>query len=113
MIDQDLFDRSFVRDWSNGPFLVREDNGRLLSGADLDESGNSTARVAWDKTADAPVLYDNASGSYERTGADLALGGTIDVPGRAGTSPTVLRYWDPIPVEGAKSNCCASCCSGP
>jgi len=84
MIDQDLFDRSFVRDWSNGPFLVREDNGRLLSGADLDESGNSTARVAWDKTADAPVLYDNASGSYERTGADLALGGTIDVPGRDG-----------------------------
>ena len=84
MIGEGLFDREFVRDWSNGPFLVREDNGQLLSGADLDESGNSAARVAWDKAAGAPVLYDSASGGYERTGTDLALGGIIEAPGRDG-----------------------------
>ena len=30
MIEQGWFDAEFVRDWTNGPFLVREDNGSLL-----------------------------------------------------------------------------------
>ena len=30
MIDEGWFDAEFVREWTNGPFLVREDNGRLL-----------------------------------------------------------------------------------
>ena len=84
MIEEDLFDRDFVRDWSNGPFLVREDNGRLLSGADLDQGGDSASRVAWDNAAGTALLYDSASGSYERTNADLALAGNFAVPGRDG-----------------------------
>src|SRR6266403_3272496 len=30
MIEKDWFDGEFVRDWTNGPFLVREDDGTLL-----------------------------------------------------------------------------------
>src|SRR5713226_2021923 len=30
MIEHGWFDASFVRDWTNGPFLVRDDNGKLL-----------------------------------------------------------------------------------
>ena len=30
MIDQGWFDIGFVRDWTNGPFLVRDDDGTLL-----------------------------------------------------------------------------------
>ena len=30
MIERGWFDRDFVRDWTNGPLLVRDDNGRLL-----------------------------------------------------------------------------------
>ena len=32
MIEQGWFDAPFVRDWTNGPFLVREDDGSLLRG---------------------------------------------------------------------------------
>ena len=32
MIERGWFDRDFVRDWTNGPLLVRSDNGRLLTG---------------------------------------------------------------------------------
>ncbi len=30
MIDEGWFDADFVRQWTNGPFLVREDDGTLL-----------------------------------------------------------------------------------
>src|SRR3984893_10589477 len=35
LIEEKLYDENFVRDWTNGPFLVREDTGRLLTEQDL------------------------------------------------------------------------------
>ena len=40
MIDAGWFDGEFLRDWSNGPFLVREDNGTLLRATVLAEGGD-------------------------------------------------------------------------
>jgi len=37
------FDRDFVARWTNGPFLVREDNGRFLTEADITPSGSTSA----------------------------------------------------------------------
>jgi anaerobic selenocysteine-containing dehydrogenase len=83
MIEEGWFDRDFIRDWTNGPFLVREDTGRLLTGADIGGESDSGLRVAWDQTGEAPVLYDPATGAYEQPGADLALTGRYDVRGIA------------------------------
>jgi anaerobic selenocysteine-containing dehydrogenase len=33
MIERDWLDREFVRDWTNGPLLVRSDTGRILTEA--------------------------------------------------------------------------------
>ncbi len=84
MIDEGWFDRAFVRDWTNGPLLVRQDTGRFLNGADLSSAGDSAKRVAWDRARGAPVLYDPATGIYECAGADLALSGHFEVPGPRG-----------------------------
>ena len=84
MIDEDLFDRDFIRDWSNGPFLIRDDNDRFLSGADLDAQGDADARVAWDEVAHTPITYDPATGSYEREDADRAIVGRFDVQTTSG-----------------------------
>ncbi|MGR8949872.1 MAG: molybdopterin-dependent oxidoreductase, partial [Gammaproteobacteria bacterium] len=35
MIEEDLFDHEFISRWSNGPFLIREDTGAMLTGDDL------------------------------------------------------------------------------
>src|SRR5207245_510559 len=35
MIERGWYDRDFIRDWSNGPHLVRADTGRLLTERDL------------------------------------------------------------------------------
>ena len=87
MIDEGMFDEAFVRDWTNGPFLVRHDTGGLLTGADLNGAGDPTTRVAWDMTCGAPVLYDTATGRYARAGADLALAGQFEIPSPRGAIP--------------------------
>jgi anaerobic selenocysteine-containing dehydrogenase len=78
MIERGWYDRDFVREWTNGPLLVRGDSGRFLTEGDL--SGGGTRRyVAWDETHGRPVLYDPASGRYEADDPTLALVGEFPV----------------------------------
>src|SRR3954469_3411628 len=87
MIDEGWFDAEFVREWTNGPFLVREDNGRLLR-ADALEAG-AHGFVAWDEVQGRPVAYDIDVRAFERQPLRLALAGRLTVAGRNG--PIVCR----------------------
>lgn len=79
MIEHGWFDETFVRDWTNGPLLVRMDTGRLLTGADLPEVGDPGSYAAWDRTAGRPTAYDPRRGRYAVDPADLALFGELTV----------------------------------
>jgi len=64
ILKEGLYDREFVEHWTNGPFLVQTDNGRLLTG-----SGSSY--LVWDTSsgqaqiADSPGVKPALTGSYE------------------------------------------------
>jgi anaerobic selenocysteine-containing dehydrogenase len=75
MIERGWYDQDFVRDWTDGPLLVRADNGHLLTERDLTPEGSERTFVAWDEAASVPLLYDPTTGSYERDGAVPALFG--------------------------------------
>lgn len=104
MIDEGWFDADFVREWSNGPLLVRGDTGRFLTERDLSAGGRPDRLVAWDAAASAPVVYDPATRAYEpRAGAaaapqvrrDLALDGVYrlaTVDGGVACRPAFALY---------------------
>src|SRR5262252_5899131 len=48
MIERGWYDRAFIRDWSNGPLLVRSDTGRLLRESELCPGGDWQRYLAWD-----------------------------------------------------------------
>ncbi|WP_282610427.1 molybdopterin-dependent oxidoreductase [Pelagibius sp. Alg239-R121] len=79
MIDRGWYDESFVRDWTNGPLLIRSDSGRFLRGQDLDPSGSPDSYLAWDETAGRAVAYTPDLGSYAADNAELALFGSFEV----------------------------------
>jgi len=79
MIEHGWYDDSFIRDWTNGPFLVRSDNGRLLTERDLSAAGSAKRYVAWNKVQGRLMLYDPANVSYQGNSADLALFGEFSV----------------------------------
>ena len=84
MIGRGWYDRTFVRDWTNGPLLVRSDNGRLLTECDLSPEGSARRYVAWDATTGRPLVYDPALQRYERDGAEAVLFGEYKIATQRG-----------------------------
>jgi anaerobic selenocysteine-containing dehydrogenase len=82
MIERGWFDRDFIRDWTNGPLLVRADNGRLLTESDFDASASTRRYVAWDETHRQPIVYDPATSRYD--GDQPALFGEYAIETRQG-----------------------------
>jgi anaerobic selenocysteine-containing dehydrogenase len=108
MIRNGWYDRGFVRDWSNGPHLVRSDNGRLLRASELAAGGDITHYVAWDEATARPIAYDPATGRYDGQSDGLALNGEHHVAGTSGMIDCrpvfdhyteLCRSWSPERVE--------------
>lgn len=76
MIERGWFDRAFVHDWTNGPLLVRSDNGRWLRESDLVAGGSERRFVAWSEGLARSVVYDPAAPSREGDTARLSLSGS-------------------------------------
>ncbi|MGE5224402.1 MAG: molybdopterin-dependent oxidoreductase, partial [Omnitrophica WOR_2 bacterium] len=87
MIDRGWYDQGFIRDWTNGPLLVRTDNGRFLTQSDLSVGGDAKQYIAWSEAKDQPVLYDPKSGRYEGNNSELALSGTYNIETIQGKVP--------------------------
>ena len=47
IIVSNKFDDDFVRRWTNGPFLVRNDTGLLLRESDMVPNGSSQVFMVW------------------------------------------------------------------
>ena len=94
MLARGWYDRDFVRDWTNGPLLVRDDTGQLLSAADLG-SGDPAHHVAWDRAAGQAVAYDPVAGRFTERIAEPQLEGPMTCPTRSGPvacRPTFEAY---------------------
>ncbi|MDP6427932.1 MAG: molybdopterin-dependent oxidoreductase [Rhodospirillales bacterium] len=74
LFEENLYDQAFVRDWTNGPFLVRGDTGALLAA----EPGEY---MVWDEIRGAPAACSEPdirpalTGSYS---VRLGDGGTVE-----------------------------------
>ena len=87
MIDEGWFDDQFVREWTNGPFLVGEDSGQILQAEAL--AADAPGFVAWDEALERPIAYNTGTRAFEQQPVRLALRGRFTVPGRDG--PIVCR----------------------
>jgi anaerobic selenocysteine-containing dehydrogenase len=79
MIERGWYDLDFIREWTNGPLLVRGDTGRLLTEGDLPGAGGVRRYVAWNQADGRPTGYDPATGSYDARHLELALFGEFPV----------------------------------
>ncbi|HMB33697.1 MAG TPA: molybdopterin-dependent oxidoreductase [Methylomirabilota bacterium] len=89
MLERGWYDRAFIRDWTNGPFLVRADTGRLLRGRDLSPEGSPEHYVAWDVGGQRPLLYDPEARRYLGGETEPALAGQYTIETVSG--PVVCR----------------------
>lgn len=74
LIEEQLYDESFIREWSNGPFLIREDTGLPLTERDLFHSGSPDSFVVWDTLHEALAIYHPDSGYAEKESRPALVG---------------------------------------
>ncbi len=90
LISNGWFDAQFIRNWSNGPLLVREDTDALLTTADLNYGNSEKNYLAWDTTRQKVVVYNPQTGQYQTDCSDdsdhgeLALFGVFEIDTPAG-----------------------------
>lgn len=95
MIEHGWYDQDFVRQWTNGPLLVRADTGRLLRASEMQAGGSPDHYVAWMPERQGPVAYDPASGRYGCASDALALTGSYRIATATGIvecSPVFDHY---------------------
>ncbi|MBR0647013.1 molybdopterin-dependent oxidoreductase [Plastoroseomonas hellenica] len=78
LIEQGGYDEAFTRAWTNAPFLVRGDTGRLLRGADFGRPDAADHFVALG-TGGTPILLDTRQ-PPDAALATAALRGTFAIP---------------------------------
>ncbi len=79
LIDEGRHDEAFVRDWTNGPFLLRRHTGEALTAADVIAGGSAEQYLVWDEATQRAVAYDPAGRVYAAGGVRPALRGEFRV----------------------------------
>ncbi|AXK32448.1 molybdopterin dinucleotide-binding protein [Streptomyces armeniacus] len=87
LLHGERYDAAFVRSWTNGPLLVRDDTGEQLTARELDPGAPDGCFVVWDLATDGPRPYDTRAHA-ERPG-DFALHGEFTVTVRGGQTVRV------------------------
>lgn len=80
ILNERLYDESFVKYWSNAPFLIRKDTGKLLRGDEIDASFTHEDFAVWDAKSDGVLGWCSDENRYYAEGeVDPALEGTFAV----------------------------------
>jgi len=74
LLEEKLYDENFVRSWTNGAFLVRQDNQQLLTARDLSPTSDSETFFVWDDRGNGLVSY-RADQGYGRKDVTPTLSG--------------------------------------
>jgi len=84
MLERGWYDEEFVRRWTNGPLLVRADDGRLLRAEDLATPPGFDGYVVWDEASAGPAGHDPVRRTGAAAAEAVALAGTFEVETREG-----------------------------
>jgi len=96
IISENLYNKDFVENWTNAPFLWRSDTRRLLRPSDVMAGGNPKHFMVWDTASKAPQVWNSDTVSYDLTGIKAALNGTYNVTLADGNVAECMTVWQLI-----------------
>jgi anaerobic selenocysteine-containing dehydrogenase len=79
LIDEGMYDKDFLKEWTNAPFLVRTDERKLLRETDINPNGLKENFVVWDEKAKKVAIWKSRDFEFEPKNAVPALTGAYEV----------------------------------
>src|SRR5262245_16707651 len=95
------YDAAFAREWTNAPFLVRDDTDALLTGRDLHGDACSSDALYAAASSSGIVLYDARRGAYSAE-TPLELTGRREVRLADGTAVTCRPVFERLASMAAR-----------
>lgn len=99
IVSEGLYDKEFVEQWTNAPFLVRNDNGKTLKEADILKirlPGSSKNFVVWDSVTNEPKGWDTSKMAYRSPDVKPALQGTFNLKLSDGNQVQCRTVWQAL-----------------
>ena len=93
IIENEWYDKEFVEEWSNSPFLVRSDTGKILRAEELVGNVPRDAFVVWNTKTGAPAVWNAEERIYLEDGVEKALKGTFQVKLKDGRTVECKTVW--------------------
>jgi anaerobic selenocysteine-containing dehydrogenase len=94
IIREDLYDHAFVEKWTNAPFLIRNDTGKLLRESDANKEGSPDNFIVWDLKEDQPAIWESNKAGYRSGKPKPALQGKRRVDLADGAQVECITVWD-------------------
>jgi len=94
LINENLYDHTFLETWTNGAHLVREDTGKLFRESDLSGEGSKENFVVWDGKKNDVAIWDSNRVAYKRLEVTPAISGRFEVSLTDKTKVTCHTVWD-------------------
>ncbi len=89
------YDKEFIEEWTNAPFLVRTDTKKMLWAGDLKKGLGEDTFVVWNTGKNAPALWDGEARKYiADSDVTKALSGTYNVTLADGKKVECKTAWD-------------------
>ena len=79
IIKEGLYDKKFVEKWTNAPFLVSDETGKLLHESDLVKGGSPDNYIIWNTAKEAPEIWDSDRVEYRSPRVKPALEGSYEI----------------------------------
>jgi anaerobic selenocysteine-containing dehydrogenase len=99
IMKEEWYDKEFVEDWTNAPFLVRTDTKKILSGMDLKKGAGEDTFAVWNKKTNAPAIWDADARKFEEADVEKTLSGTYTVTLADGKKVECKTAWDMLADE--------------
>ncbi len=93
IIQNEYFDREFVYDWTNAPFLIRTDTRKILRAEEVAANVPRDAFVVWNTNTKAPAVWDAEERKYLEEDVEKALTGTYSVKLKSGETVECKTAW--------------------
>ena len=93
IINDDLYDHTFVKQWTNAPHLIRTDTGKLVRENELIEGGSAENFVVWDVNSQTSAVWDVKKQAFAHSKVKPMLDGQCEVALAAGEKVACETVW--------------------